>query len=64
MAVGQVQFHACVENICVSCITRWEPAGDNTFHVTDDSVLLQTSLIEDVCVYIQRPGLIRAVIPG
>ena len=64
MAVGQVQFHVCVENICASCITRWEPAGDNTFHVTDDSVLLQTSLIEDVCIYIQRPGLIRAVIPG
>ena len=64
MAVGQVQFHALVENICVSCITRWEPAGDNTFRVTDDSVLLQTSLIEDVCVYIERPGLIRAVIPG
>lgn len=64
LGVGQVQFHVSVDSCCISCITRWAPAGNNEFHVTDDSFLLQTSLIEDVCVYIQRPGAATVVIPG
>jgi hypothetical protein len=63
VGVAQVEFHAMVDEICVSCVSPWRSLGKNTFDVSVGSVVLVKSAdILDVCAY-RKSGRVAYVVP-
>ena len=62
VVVGQVWFHANVQGQCVTCISRWQHETGNRFLIADDPMIVNTSCIQDTCVY-SRTATHAIVIP-
>jgi hypothetical protein len=49
--VGQIWFHAQIDDVCLSCVSEWEPLGRNRFKVAEDPILIPTAAVLDACIY-------------
>ena len=49
--VGQIWFHAKIHDVCLTCVSEWQPLGHNRFNVTDNPILIPTAAVLDACVH-------------
>ena len=49
--VGQVWFHASVDDVCITCVSQWQSIGNNCFNVSENPVLIPTAAVHDACIY-------------
>lgn len=60
--VGQIWFHAKIQDVCLTCVSEWQPLGQNRFNVTDNPILIPTAAVLDACIYYME-GAVAVLIP-
>ena len=61
--IGEVWFHAQVQDVCVTCVSVWQRLGGNRFKVQNGPVLVLTSTILDTCIH-TRVDDVALVVPN
>ena len=60
--VAQVWFHVCFAGLEYTCVSAWEPAGNNRFRISNEPVFVFTNDISALCIH-KPEGELALVIP-
>jgi hypothetical protein len=64
LKVGQIWFHASLDDRGVSCLSEWVSLGQNKFRRTNNPILIDTFSIVTTCIWLAADGNDCFVVPS